>query len=578
MRTLKALSLCCLVWETTTGKPVGPVLQHGGGVNGVAFGPDGKFAVTASCDNTARVWNLPLPWEGSPELIALSVTVLTGMEVEESGTVPLLDPESWRQRRQLLFSPQNVRQMMTERVLLSVLSGCLPTLLALTGASAARADEPAGQPPAVFDLCKFQSSFRNQGERDVCPYFPPVAALEAAYRHKGIRVDLSEAHLIWLRNVTGAAEKGDRDIAENLVSTLGGGNSQGIGTLRNYAICRSRDMPYRADNTLKLVRTIPYYKGFGLQDYEWSKPVSQFELNRWNLDYHQLPAAARANAKYAIEKFESFPPPDLKNPRKFEEALAAGHEIVFGLNLHGRGDDSAIGEPVWRFKPGSNPDTYHFMLMVGYDRNRKFFVVKNQWGPTNFSAMKGKLAPGWKDIVRYDGYTLVDYNYLSECLEAYYVSEVAEVGSPKFASQRALGQWQVTFKHDDKPIMTGVLCWRRLPNHEFGRKQPDLRIGDLVTKDGQQFRVNAMLDGDGTKPFGVTIYIDFATGAIPINSTKGATWKGTLTLPENGGGSLQLKPHDELKQTIWSVPAADVEIVASLVDNKNLLKGMAAPK
>ena len=99
------------------------------------------------------------------------------------------------------------------------------------------------------------------------------------------------------------------------------------------------------------------------------------------------------------------------------------------------------------------------MLMVGYDRNRKFFIVKNQWGPTKYVA--NKLAAGWKDIVKYNGYTLVDYNYLAQCWEAYYITEPAPVASPRFTAQRAIGQWLVSVKHQDKQIMSGVLSWLR---------------------------------------------------------------------------------------------------------------------
>jgi hypothetical protein len=51
------------------------------------------------------------------------------------------------------------------------------------------------EPPPVLDLLKYQTPFRNQGERDTCPYFPPVSALEAAYAPKGVKVDLSVADL-----------------------------------------------------------------------------------------------------------------------------------------------------------------------------------------------------------------------------------------------------------------------------------------------------------------------------------------------------------------------------------------------
>src|SRR5262249_55497124 len=41
------------LWDSATGKPLGPPLQHQNGVVAVAFSPDGKTVVTASHDNTA---------------------------------------------------------------------------------------------------------------------------------------------------------------------------------------------------------------------------------------------------------------------------------------------------------------------------------------------------------------------------------------------------------------------------------------------------------------------------------------------------------------------------------------------
>jgi len=72
-------------------------------VHSVAFSPDGKYVLTGSADKTARLWSLPLPWEDSPERIALSVTVWTALEVDERGNVrQLFQPEAFFQRRQQL--------------------------------------------------------------------------------------------------------------------------------------------------------------------------------------------------------------------------------------------------------------------------------------------------------------------------------------------------------------------------------------------------------------------------------------------------------------------------------------------
>ena len=45
------------VWDAATGKPATKPLKHNSTVNSAVFSPDGKYIVTASWDNTARVWD-----------------------------------------------------------------------------------------------------------------------------------------------------------------------------------------------------------------------------------------------------------------------------------------------------------------------------------------------------------------------------------------------------------------------------------------------------------------------------------------------------------------------------------------
>ena len=45
------------IWEAGTGKPVGEPMTHGDEVYSASFSPDGKRVVTASNDETARVWD-----------------------------------------------------------------------------------------------------------------------------------------------------------------------------------------------------------------------------------------------------------------------------------------------------------------------------------------------------------------------------------------------------------------------------------------------------------------------------------------------------------------------------------------
>ena len=48
------------VWDAATGKPVSCALEHQAEVEGAAFSPDGTRVVTASGDNTAQLWDVIL--------------------------------------------------------------------------------------------------------------------------------------------------------------------------------------------------------------------------------------------------------------------------------------------------------------------------------------------------------------------------------------------------------------------------------------------------------------------------------------------------------------------------------------
>jgi WD40 repeat protein/serine/threonine protein kinase len=94
-------------WDTETGKPLGPAPEHAGclpNVRGddrmpVAFRPDGRGAVSAG--GAVLFWPTPGPlrYAGADSAgVALSVDDLTGLVLTERGDFQMGDAEDWRQR------------------------------------------------------------------------------------------------------------------------------------------------------------------------------------------------------------------------------------------------------------------------------------------------------------------------------------------------------------------------------------------------------------------------------------------------------------------------------------------------
>lgn len=88
------------LWDTATTLPVGLPLVHPVPVVAVTFTPDSRFVITGAADRAARLWEVPEPLAGEPEVFAPWARAVTGLEIDASEAVRVLnrpDRELWGQ-------------------------------------------------------------------------------------------------------------------------------------------------------------------------------------------------------------------------------------------------------------------------------------------------------------------------------------------------------------------------------------------------------------------------------------------------------------------------------------------------
>jgi WD40 repeat protein/serine/threonine protein kinase len=91
------------LWDTATLKPIGPPLEHDGWWPWASFSPDGSQILVTDRYGTAQVWEAPpAPLAGEYERIICWVQVVTGMELDPTGGINVLDAPTWQQRRRRL--------------------------------------------------------------------------------------------------------------------------------------------------------------------------------------------------------------------------------------------------------------------------------------------------------------------------------------------------------------------------------------------------------------------------------------------------------------------------------------------
>src|SRR5262249_583020 len=89
------------IWDSATGKAIGPPLDHNAPVTAVDFSPPRDVILTSTKDGIFRWARAPDP-TGADEAFILWTQVFTGAELNASDVLEGLKPSVWQQRRERL--------------------------------------------------------------------------------------------------------------------------------------------------------------------------------------------------------------------------------------------------------------------------------------------------------------------------------------------------------------------------------------------------------------------------------------------------------------------------------------------
>lgn len=84
------------LWDTT-GKQIGPSLEHGHYVNGARFNSDETRILTWDADGIAHIWDIGVDWDFPKNKIKLQMMVLTGTRFNlKNHENEIMEPDEWR--------------------------------------------------------------------------------------------------------------------------------------------------------------------------------------------------------------------------------------------------------------------------------------------------------------------------------------------------------------------------------------------------------------------------------------------------------------------------------------------------
>lgn len=327
------------------------------------------------------------------EAILLEQALAEEVEEYEIAEVTLISPEDFDYEPEIADADKKAAKPIDESV--SLYEGYYAQDAVVSGETAPVEAEAAGLPTAI-DHRPFQSLIKSQGGRGTCVAHAAMAILEA-YDH--IPDDLSEQYTHYKFNEF----LGRR---HNVDSGLRTTDAAPFLARADGRVCEENDWPY-----------IPSQATVNQMVASGTYAPPQAALNNQTYGYG-------ANA-YKIITDKGLTGESIKNTRYLEALLYQGYNIVIGTWVSWDDkDNDGVLDPVL----DSNGDPIgrggHAMLVVGYNRNEQYFILKNSWRRS------------WG----HDGYGYFHYNFVRSCFKYGFVIDKVEPQAPPDRLPRKLAR------------------------------------------------------------------------------------------------------------------------------------------
>lgn len=337
---------------------------------------------------------------------------------------------------------------------LSRAARCLAASMALSVATVGLGVEVASasttKPPDKVDWSKYSNHvFENQSGR-TCYAHAIAAAIEARYsRDYGMKVDLSEGYVAHLIKSTSLSSPQVYRY-ENQSSFWGGGNSGSVEALRGHAVPTDQQYPTKTASQINTIRaSIPAAGSLAWAKKPEDNLVTQANVDALEYSTEYIPLSARDQARYAVESWTR--QGSVTDTEKVEKLLASGKEVIADYQTLWKKDKNGV----YQYDKDATDPEFHVVLIVGYDRPARQYIVKNSWGENAFIRVS-------YDVFEQAGSTMSTIDSVTDPVQ----------DSPAVQRGRALGVW--TLDHDG---WIGTLTIRRVPR-DAQSASTATRLGD----------------------------------------------------------------------------------------------------